>query len=452
MGLTDKECQKRATGKEVWKSDGGARGGGNLWFRISRTGTRTFYFRYTGTDGERARLPLGEYDATGRAGLTLAKAREVAGEHSKLYRSGIKDVREHLARDEKARERARKDAEAAARQAEVESKRGTLGALLDGYLTHLERRGKRSVREARYAFENHVRQPFPELCERKANSIKAGELRQVLARLTDAGKGRQAGKTRAYIRAAFAAAIGAEHDPTAPAALLGFGLEGNPADVLPALSQFNKEGDRHLSETELRAYLAALDALPSRMTRAALRLALLLGGQRASQLLRVSALDVNLDAGTITLRDGKGRRKQDRLHVLPMPPSASVIVAGLLEINATAPSLFSTNGRNVTRLETLSESVHRISAALFAAGATRAPFSLRDIRRTCETMLARMGISSDLRAQILSHGLGGVQQKHYDRHDYHAEKSAALLAWERRLIEIREGESAANVLPLKRTA
>ena len=57
-------------------------------------------------------------------------------------------------------------------------------------------------------------------------------------------------------------------------------------------------------------------------------------------------------------------------------------------------------------------------------------FRLGDIRRTVETMLASLGFSSDLRGQLLSHGLGGVQNRHYDKHDYMPEKLKMLQAWE----------------------
>jgi len=49
-----------------------------------------------------------------------------------------------------------------------------------------------------------------------------------------------------------------------------------------------------------------------------------------------------------------------------------------------------------------------------------------DLRRTVETRLAAARVGSDIRAQLQSHGLGGVQARHYDRHDYLAEKRAAL--------------------------
>ena len=54
---------------------------------------------------------------------------------------------------------------------------------------------------------------------------------------------------------------------------------------------------------------------------------------------------------------------------------------------------------------------------------------MRDLRRTAETHMAALGISSDVRAQIQSHGLGGIQARHYDRHDYMPEKRAALEKW-----------------------
>ena len=75
---------------------------------------------------------------------------------------------------------------------------------------------------------------------------------------------------------------------------------------------------------------------------------------------------------------------------------------------------------------------------------------MRDVRRTAETLLARMGISRDERAQLLSHGLSGVQVQHYDRHGYMSEKRAALEAWERELDTIQAGETGSNVVRMRR--
>jgi hypothetical protein len=61
-----------------------------------------------------------------------------------------------------------------------------------------------------------------------------------------------------------------------------------------------------------------------------------------------------------------------------------------------------------------------------------------------------MHISKDIRAQLLSHGLSGVQAAHYDRHSYTNEKRSALIAWEQRLKQILVGEMAPTKAPRKR--
>ena len=77
-------------------------------------------------------------------------------------------------------------------------------------------------------------------------------------------------------------------------------------------------------------------------------------------------------------------------------------------------------------------------------------FNLRDIRRTVETMLEALGISKETRAQLLSHGISGVQAAHYDRHEYLDEKRAALVAWENRLMAVIRGVMApSNVRQLR---
>lgn len=79
----------------------------------------------------------------------------------------------------------------------------------------------------------------------------------------------------------------------------------------------------------------------------------------------------------------------------------------------------------------LSHAVTDISEALIKQGLVYEPFELRDIRRTCETIMARspLRIPKRIRAHIQSHGLGGIQDRHYDRNEYMEEKREALILW-----------------------
>ena len=84
--------------------------------------------------------------------------------------------------------------------------------------------------------------------------------------------------------------------------------------------------------------------------------------------------------------------------------------------------------------ESLSTEVREIMKMMHEAREVTEPFSLRDVRRTVETTLAALAVSQDLRAQIQSHGLSGIQHKHYNRHDYRSEKREVLERWARWLL------------------
>jgi hypothetical protein len=60
---------------------------------------------------------------------------------------------------------------------------------------------------------------------------------------------------------------------------------------------------------------------------------------------------------------------------------------------------------------------------------------LHDIRRTSRSLLSRAGIHRDIAEQVLGHVIPGVAGV-YDRHDYVAEKKAALIALETTLAAV----------------
>jgi integrase len=180
-------------------------------------------------------------------------------------------------------------------------------------------------------------------------------------------------------------------------------------------------------------------------------------GQRPTQLLHAKVVDVDLPGRALTLYDPKGARAQPRVHVVPLTETAAGIVQRRLDANLmlreemqrnagevpksdlAASWLFTTDGVTAVREETVSELVKEISVAMVREKEAREPWQLRDLRRTVETMLASLGTVSDLRAQVQSHGLGGVQARHYDQHDYLAEKAAVLRLWESHLRNVRLG-------------
>ena len=122
MKLTTKHMDSNPTDRNQWFVESGQRGEGTFLGRITPQGNKLFYFRYTGPDRRQVRMTIGFYAKPGSSGgLTVAEARAVALEWATLYKSGIRDLREHFA--SVATTKASEEAEAA-QQAQAESARG----------------------------------------------------------------------------------------------------------------------------------------------------------------------------------------------------------------------------------------------------------------------------------------------------------------------------------------
>lgn len=234
---------------------------------------------------------------------------------------------------------------------------------------------------------------------------------------------------RSFLVAAFNYAATAAYDPRRSEGAAAFGILSNPALLTHRVPQFERAGERVLSAVELAAYLRNIGQVKNVVTRELLRVGLLLGGQRIAQLARLQDSDVTRESGIIRLRDSKGRDGVARDHLLPLTVRVQQILESMPRIQGDSGLFFTTDGRSSLRPETVSKAVADYSAWL-KENEKVAPFSARDIRRTCETRLAELGVSKDIRAQLLSHGISGVQAKHYDRYSYLAEKSEALAQWE----------------------
>lgn len=436
MGLT---VEAIATAKpkkagDRWLSDKTSeRNAGRLALRISPNGVRRFYYRYS-VNGARTAMSLGVFTREPKLGfVTLDQARARARELSDIYKNKSRDVRNHLAEameqigvaraaEADLRERDRVNAEAA--------KLFNLGALAAEYAASLEQRGKgRTAADARSIFKCHLNSKAIAL--QPAKDVHRREITSLLREVVEAGKGRTAAKLRSYLHAAYQAALHAEGDATAPSAMVAFNVQANPVAGTRSLSHLTRAGQRALNADEIRHYWRHLLEIKSEAVRGALQIALLLGGQRIQQLLRLTRSDVDLAERYIVLRDPKGRRTQPRLHELPLPDEAASILRTLVARAASLDSswVFTTDGEGPLDHVTLTVAAKRISSSMVDLKESTESFSLRDIRRTAETLLAKAGVSQDLRAQIQSHGLGGVQQRHYDRHDYRAEKRKVLDDW-----------------------
>ena len=322
--------------------------------------------------------------------------------------------------------------------AQIEAAKFTLANLLTAYCDYLQALGRKSYRDARSIFNLHVVEAWPDMASLPANAVTGEQVADMMRRVIELGKGRTANKLRSYMRSAYQVARASRTKASIPLAFKAYNVRVNPASDTEPDESANKPDKNPLGAAELRAYWQSIKPLPG-FVGAVLRLHLLTGGQRIEQL--CTLLTANVSDNSIILFDGKGRPgKAPRPHTVPLIPAAA---AALLDCRPTGAYAISTDGgKSHLAATTLSEWA---KAPALLAGIP--VFTAKRIRSGVETLLASLRISTDIRGRLQSHGISGVQARHYDGHDYMDEKRHALET----LFTLLDGNSvpAANVLQLK---
>lgn len=387
--------------------------------------------------GKTVRQSIGRYSANENPGsFTLVQARAEAARLQSIIKSGDDPLAQREA--ERHATRARVETEKSQRKTANEK---SLTALLKAYVESLrEKKKTKSAYDAENIFANHILKPFPEIASLPAAEVTPEHFSKILARLVrpdvEIKKGRTALKLRSYAGAAYKMSQGASLDPMATSSAHEFGVTTNPVAAVPVTKMaaaFNRAGKRALSKEELVTYLGYVAAMDNSLPKLALQLQIATCGQRMQQLLRIKYADIS--GTTLTIYDPKGKRLIPRVHLLPIVPEVEEILAALRlmnpptkELGQDTPLFYSR--RSLVALDSISGDVLKISDAMIDNNLTQQPFRAGDIRRTVETMLAGdLKISQDTRAQLLSHGLSGVQVIHYDMGDHLEVKTDAMRKW-----------------------
>ena len=409
---------------------------GSLQARKQTSGAVTLYWRYSiGTKSERVAIGLYDSSAPPKSlkptpkGFSIAaavqKAQELASEHHQHREAGGRPALV-------AAKRAAQDAEHLAKE---QAAKFTLSNLLDDYCDHLQAMERDAHRNARSIFKVHVKEPWPAIAAKPAKDVTSDEFADMMRRVFEAGKGRTANKLRSYARAAYQAAKAAKTNATIPLKFKGYGITVNPVAETAADETANKPAKHPLTAQEMRAYWGAIRDLPG-FKGAVLRLHVLTGAQRIEQLARLRTADIRADE--IIIFDGKGRPgRPPRAHALPLTKAAA---RALQECEASGEFALSTD-KGKTHIAGTTLSGWAVEAA---AGKIEA-FQAKRLRSGVETLLASAGISREVRGRLQSHGIAGVQARHYDGHDYMAEKRQALEALQRLL----DQKGSAKVVPIR---
>jgi integrase len=369
---------------------------------VFRTGARgkVWYFHYR-YDGRERALRLGDYPA-----LSLAAARVEADDCRRLLNKGIDPIAE----------RERLAAPAVVVPAPASPPVFTFAMFVPVYVGFQKGRVKEWADEAS-KIDRHLLPAWGALALREIKRPQVHELLDVVA-----GKGLTYGVNRiqALISRMFTVA-----------------LDRGLVDAHPAsrvIKRFTEQPrDRVLSDDEIRALVAGLDARPGAASDA-VRLRLLLG-QRGGETAGMLWRELNLEAGLWSMP--APRTKNGKPHVVPLPVTALELLKRRREAIAdTEPRVFP--GLTLTSLE------HKALAAIHGGA-----YEWIDLRRTVGTRLAELGFDETTRGRVLNHARYSVTEKHYNLHAYDVEKRQALAAWDVELARIlaNKARKKTNVLP-----
>jgi integrase len=205
--------------------------------------------------------------------------------------------------------------------------------------------------------------------------------------------------------------------------------------------------ERVLDDHELGALWRATETLPA-IHGAYVKL-LILTAQRRIETAGMRWDEIDLTAALWTLPGS--RTKNGRRHMVHLAEPAQAVLRGLPR-QLGHPCVFP--GTGAGPITTFSWIKAELDAAITAElGAPLPNWRLHDMRRTCVTALARLGIPPHVCDRLLNHTGGAIRgvAAVYQRHEFLAERAAALEAWAAHVLRCAAGEvsEVGNVVQLR---
>ena len=397
--------------KRVEHADGKVAG---LFFITQPTGATSWALRYR-ADGATRKFTLGSFPS-----LDLKAARRAAEEARGAIAKG---------EDPAAAKTAAREAAKAKREAEGDLVENVVSQFIERYA----KTKTRDWRETERLLKRDVAERWPGKCLRE---ITKPMVHAMLDAIADRGSPIAANRVLAQLKVMCKWAVGR-----------GI-ISASPCDGVSApSSERGRARERVLSDEELRLVWKAADSIGWPFGPIVKLLALT--GARRDEVAQMEWREIDFDRALWTLP--ASRSKNRREHAIPLSDMALDVLRSLPRIERSG-FVFTTNARTpVSGFSKAKPALDRAMDELAGEGASPIPgWVLHDLRRTVATNLQRLGVRLEVTESVLNHvsgsraGIVGVYQKH----DYAAEKRAALDAWTRRLDAIVTGASATNVVEL----
>ncbi len=393
--LTERRVRTiHATQKAIELRDCLVRG---LELRVMASGSKSWALRYRRTsDGRKRTISLGSYPA-----ISLDAARKRARQHQVDIAHGSDPAGEL------------KSYKAAPTFKDVAS----------DWLTWKHQQG-RSASYLKRSGEQLAKDVYPIIGETKAREVTKRQVAAIIERVGGRGALIEANRVRGLLHAILGWAAGTGR------------IEANPAAGIPRLFE-EKPRERVLSEDEIRAIWAGLDAAPGEAaSKIAMRLCLVLG-QRPKEIVHLAKEHLSLDAPMPAMLIISSEAKNRETHLVPLTDLAVELFREALVLARDAPWVFpAPGGRGPLAPHALT---HIVARAKRKSGGTFLGVNdvrLYDFRRAVATGLGEMGFPDEMIGRLLNHKGAksrSITSKHYNHALYLRERLELLRAWEGKL-------------------
>jgi integrase len=311
------------------------------------------------------------------------------------------------------------------RQAERKRDRARLGAALDRYETHLERRQVVKRGEVLSLLRRELERPFGNV---DLADLDRAQLAERIATIEASGRPGAARELKVRANVFMGWAVGEGLIPANPLA----GWRRPRATRAERLAPVG----RALADAELSAFWNAASAAPWPFN--GYLQVLLLCGQRRSETAAMKWTDIDPDLATWTIPAAIS--KSGREHIVPLPEVVMEIIRA--SGRTTSSLVFPGRGGGI-----MSGWNRRIASVRGASGL--AHWTLHDLRRTFRSGLSALGIDYAVRELMLNHVVGDDLDQRYDRDPRWRRRVEAAERWAQHVLGIVTGESAAKVVPLR---
>lgn len=375
-----------------------------LQLRVEPNGRKVWLFRFKWR-GQTVRLTLGAFP-----GLSLHRARELAQEHRARLDQGI---------DPRRARSAGRIAPSPAPTSSLANGPHSIEFLAEEFLERFVRPNRRRPEDVERMLAKDVLSVW---ARRDARTITPREVIELLDGIVARGSKVMANRVASMLGQLFKFGI---HRSI---------VEASPVQLLFRPGGKEKSRARAFSGDELKAFVMHVSEACKARHMSRVLMVLLLTGQRRSELALARWRNIDFKEKTWTIPDENS--KSQRGHVVPLSAMAIAELQALKKLaGRSAYVLPNDDGTEAADPKLITRSVARCLARFKKFGVEA--FTPHDLRRTCRTGMARLGIATEIAERVLNHAREKIEGT-YDVHDYLKEKRAALDKWASHLEEMQD--------------